>query len=217
MARVQCFLLEPTNRVKRKLRRYSNNNRWDSALNKSVYDNPCPLSGGYHDAETLIEDGLAEMTDNGSYKGGGDFWPHDDPRWPMHCACGYAFPDSDAWQLFNELVYRRTDTGDEMTLRDAAPGAMWWCPWMGDCWHPQLGKLFSVKLPDGTDWMPDMQASNCTMPDDHNQERHHCWVIEGATLPRITVGKGGVTCGAGAGSIQSTRYHGFLRNGYLED
>lgn len=29
--------------------------------------------------------------------------------------------------------------------------------------------------------------------------------------------KDGNTCGAGAGSIAQKRYHGFLRNGYLED
>jgi hypothetical protein len=33
--------------------------------------------------------------------------------------------------------------------------------------------------------------------------------------PNITVDKNGVTCGAGAGSIQCGSYHGFLRNGEL--
>jgi len=139
-----------------------------------------------------------------------------DPRWPTHCACGYEFTTEDPRQLSVEEIYVRADTGEETTIRDAPAGAMWWCDWMGDHWHPQLGRPFAVKLPDGTDWMPDIPAENCTMPDDHGQERHHCWIVKGE-LPNITVSKDGPTCAAGAGSIQSANYHGFLQNGYLTD
>lgn len=43
---------------------------------------------------------------------------------------------------------------------------------------------------------------------------HKCWVREGVP-PRLTVGKNGVTCGAGAGSILTPKWHGFLRDGKL--
>jgi hypothetical protein len=209
----KVFLLEPTERQRQSLRRYTRS-RWDNENNRSVYDNPCPVSGASHDAETAIEDGDVTRTEEGYVYSGA--WPHEDPRWPAHCQCGYAFVEDDQWQLFVSEIYRRSDTGEEMTLRESPPGAMWWCPWMGDRWHPQLGQLFTIKLPDGTGWMPDMQANNCTMPDDADQERHHCWVVKGVP-PNLTVSKDGPTCAAGAGSIQSTNYHGFLQDGYLTD
>jgi hypothetical protein len=225
MSRVRCFLLEPTDRVSQKLRRYSHNNRWDAAAQRTVYDDPCPLTGGYHNAEARIEDaapiwredettGDTRVLVNGSR-------PEDvdalraDPRWPEACACGYRFAE-DERQLFCELIYRRVDSGEETTLRDAPPGAMWLSPWLDAFYRPQLAHNLVVKLPDGTDWQVDSQASNCTMKDDFKQARHHCWVISGAP-PDVTAGKDGPTCGAGAGSIQSPRYHGFLRAGWLED
>ena len=213
---IRCFLLEPTERVRQKLRRYHSS---------AAPGEACPAMPGnwsYHNAEGPIEDTQAIFDTNpdlsGVIRNGVDEASvrvyDDDSRWPTHCACGYVFTDEDVRQVFSELIYRRADTGEEMTLREAPPGAMWYCPWMGHHWHPQLGTLFSVRLPDGTDWMPDMPANNCTMPDDQGQEQHHCWIVEGQ-LPNITVGKNGATCGAGAGSIQSTNYHGFLRNGEL--
>jgi hypothetical protein len=114
-------------------------------------------------------------------------------------------------------LYRRTDTGEVVgTLRDAPVGAMWFADWYPDHYcNPQLGpgKCLIVKTPGG-DWVIDQQASNCTMPDDVHQEKHHCWILHG-TPPEITVDKNGVTCGAGAGSISRPNYHGFLQNGYL--
>ncbi len=217
---IQCFLLEPTERVSQKLRRYSSRSTWDDAQARAIYPNGgCPLTGGsYHNAEVRIEDADVIPGDReGSVANGarGDEPPRDDPRWPTVCACGYAFDaDGDPHQLFCERIYRRADTGAEMTLRDAPSGAMWFAPWMGQHWHPQLGEVVSVKLPDGTDWLPDMQAQNCTMPDDHGQERHHCWVMHGQP-PNLTIDKQGVTCAAGGGSIQSRAYHGFLTGGVL--
>lgn len=117
-------------------------------------------------------------------------------------------------------IWRRVDTGEEFnSLNDVPAGGMWYAEWFDNHFSPQLGpgKNLVVKTPGG-DWMVDSQASNCTMPDDTNQERHHCWVIHG-TPPKITVNKNGVTCGAGAGSIMTSnkKYHGFLRDGYLEE
>lgn len=114
-------------------------------------------------------------------------------------------------------IYRRTDTGEVVgPLNEVPVGAMWFATWYPDKFcTPQLGKgkALIVKTPGG-DWLVDQQANNCTMPDDVNQEKHHCWIIHG-TPPNITVDKNGTTCNAGAGSIAQPKYHGFLRDGYL--
>jgi hypothetical protein len=119
----------------------------------------------------------------------------------------------------NDLLWRRTDTGEEFShLADVPVGGMWFAHWYENFWHPQLGpgKNLIVKTPGG-DWHIDSNCNNCTIPDDASQEKHHCWILHG-TPPEITVDKNGVTCGAGAGSILTAngKYHGFLRNGYLE-
>jgi hypothetical protein len=115
-------------------------------------------------------------------------------------------------------ILRRTDTGEEFAkgYAELPIGAMWYGSWYPEGWcNPQLGegKALIVKTPGG-DWLVDQQARNCTMPDDLHQEKHHCWIIHG-TPPEITVDKDGVTCNAGAGSIQQGTWHGFLKNGYL--
>jgi hypothetical protein len=47
---------------------------------------------------------------------------------------------------------------------------------------------------------------------------HKCWVRHGdPKTGTVHVDKNGVTCGAGAGSIASGSYHGFLHNGFLTD
>lgn len=214
--RIRCCFLEPTDRVRQALRRYSSSGTGVS----------CPAMPGafsYHSAEAPIEDAPAIEREDGVLINGSQkevVYYATDPRWPTHCACGYAFAEDDPRQLFVERIYRRADTGAEMTLRAAPAGAMWYAPWLGDSWHPQLGpgKMLVVRLPDGTDWEPDMQARNCTIPDDRGMERHHCWVLHG-TPPDLTADKNGVTCQAGAGSILSpshSAWHGFLREGYLE-
>ena len=209
MARIRCFLLEPTERVRVALRRYTRDNTPDC----------CPAYPGkysYHVALTPIGEETIERDKRGYIANGiKPTEPHDDPRWPTTCPCGYTFQESDEWQHFVEQVYRRADTGEEMTIRDAPAGAMWEAPWLDDMHIPQGKHALMVKTPGG-EWCVDGQANNCTMPDDRRQEKHHCWVRHGEP-PDVTVDKNGVTCQAGAGSIQAGSYHGFLRNGYLED
>lgn len=112
--------------------------------------------------------------------------------------------------------YRRADTGEVKTrIPDFGPGAMWDAWWYrGVTGGPFLdplpdGRSIVVTLPNGHDWCIDMRSSNCTLPDD---TAHHCWVRHGEP-PNITVDKDGLTCQAGAGSIQSGSYHGFLKSG----
>lgn len=99
-------------------------------------------------------------------------------------------------------VMRRVDTGEEMIWRNAPAGAM-----MVD-----FGNLY-VKCPDGHTWGVDGRASNCTKPDD---TEHRCWIKHGDP-PNVTVDKKGKTCEAGGGSIKTPKWHGFLRNGFLEE
>lgn len=213
MARIRCFLIEPTERMQQKLRRYSH----------TMAENLCPQNPGkysYHNAEVLIEEAEASAlyTKEGTMLNGGsgDDWSHDDARWPTHCACGYAFSEDDPWQLFTNRIYIRTDTGEETTLRDAPPGAMWRADWMKEFHTSQDdGAPLMVKTPGG-EWCVDSQANNCTVADDGRQEQHHCWPRQGEP-PDVDVNKSyGPTCGAGAGSIQCGTYHGFLRAGFLE-
>ncbi|SRR5258706_16470177 len=114
-------------------------------------------------------------------------------------------------------IYRRTDTGEVGKINEFPAGAMWFATWFENHWNPQLGpdKMLVVRTPGG-DWIIDSQCSNCGIPDDKNQEKHHCWILHG-TPPNITVDKNGTTCNAGGGSIQQGNFHGFLRDGYLVD
>lgn len=71
-------------------------------------------------------------------------------------------------------IYRRTDTGEDLTLREVGAGAMWFADWLDDYWKPQLVHVLIIRLPDGSDWCPDSQASNCTLKEDVHQQAHHC-------------------------------------------
>lgn len=208
MTRIKCFLLEPTGRVLVKLRRYRS------------FESPsdCPLGNGhYHNASNPIFEELEENSEEGYITNGTKpMLPHDDPRWPTQCQCGYAFQESDEWQRDVNMIYRRSDTGEETTIENAHAGAMWYAPWVDRFHVPQDDKGNLVVKTPGGEWQIDSQASNCTMKDDIRQEKHHCWIRRG-DAPNVTVDKQGVTCGAGAGSIQAGNYHGFLRNGFLED
>jgi len=144
--------------------------------------------------------------------------PRDDPRWPKTCECGHEFTASDHWQIFTDTIYKRADTGEEVSIRVSEPGMMWDAWWMPDCYKGADGRCLVVVCPDRHEWMIDGVASNCTMRDDRN---HRCWVRHGEP-PNLTVDKdvrpettpsAATTCEAGAGSIQTSNYHGFLRGG----
>lgn len=203
---VKCFLLDPTEKIRRSLRRYVS-----SELEK------CPGPGmSYHNASRVIDEqpvirGVRagrEVTMN-------TYSPEEfagDPRWPNKCDhCDRALTEDDKCQVFVEPIYRRTDTGEEMTLRGAPPGAMWDATWFSDIYRGPDRRCLVVRLPDGHDWMIDSRASNCSMRGDNS---HKCWVRHGEP-PNITVDKNGHTCQAGGGSIQTPKWHGFLRNGEL--
>ncbi len=198
---IKCFWLDPTDREKRYLRRYAS-------------DSSCPGKMGYHDAMVFLDESPEVFGKDGYWVNSGqkakDFEGH--PLWPTHCSCGYEFQATDTRQLFSSHLYHRIDTGEEMTLREAPVGAMWDATWLHSV--PSLcgsdGKSIVCRVPTNHDWQIDGQASNCTRPN----EPHKCWVRHGAP-PNLTVDKKGDTCSAGAGSIQTTTWHGFLINGEL--
>lgn len=195
---VECFLIVRTANIYRSLRRYA-------SIEEGM--TPCPFISSFHNAQVPLD--LIENTDQVTVE---DKWPHDDPRWPKQCACGYEFKDTDPWQLFTDRQYQRVDNGEVMTLRTAPPGAMWDAEWFHDyawCAGPD-GRSMMVVLPNGNHWLIDGPANNCTRPN----EPHKCWIRHGEP-PKLTVDKNGDTCSAGAGSIQSGNYHGFLQNGVL--
>ena len=216
MERVKCFWLEPTYTLRAWLRRYMRSGKDSQSCAH-------PSNYGYHNAMFLLTDiedckfgdnGVKSLTDLDfddiltRYKP-----PHSDPRWPRVCRCGHEFDDTDEWQFFTRNLYRRVDTGEVMTLDDAPPGAMFDASYLHDSpgWCGPDGRSIHVVLPNGNQWCIDSRCSNCTRKDD---DVHKCWVRHGEP-PELTVDKNGNTCAAGAGSIMSGDYHGFLRNGEL--
>lgn len=217
MSAVQTFWLEPTDQVAVGLRRYT--------IGKGGFT----CADGHHQA--LVYTGVEAATYTDHPEAGRwtlatrpDVVDHDDERWPHTCAqlCGYEFSTDDAWQSWQELLYRRTDTGELRVLHPGAPapdapsaepGACWDVWWMPDGWKGPDGIALMVRCPGGHDWHVDSRASNCGSPDD---DVHACWVRHGDPREcRVTVDKNGNTCSAGAGSIATPNWHGFLRDGQL--
>lgn len=202
---IQTFWLEPVAQARLSLRRF-------------VYSSDAKCSGpwGYHNAEVVIgdiEEPLRPAEDRyerlappaSEYVGDG--------RWPTQCSCGYVFTDADHWQVNRERLYVGAPDGQLHTLHSAPIGAMWDAWWMGEHWRGADGIALVVRCPGGADWAVDGRANNCTLPHDNI---HKCWIRHGdPRLATLTVDKNGVTCQAGAGSIQTSNWHGFLRNGIL--
>lgn len=159
---------------------------------------PCPQSQyGYgHDASVRIEDGAVIPLDGG-YIAGDEDYPHDDPRWPSACACGYVFQTSDRSQCRHERIYVRPDTGEGYELRPGTtpPGAMWDATWLTDTWRGPDGRCLEMVLPDGHWWCIDGPSTS-----------GGGWTRTGVP-PRITARP----------SILSPRYHGWLTDGVLSD
>jgi len=192
VAIIKCFMLEPTDRVRRWLR------RWVSRDNAK-----CP-GHGYHNAFVHIEDGplFWSQTDSGYKYYATDplSWPHGDPRWPVKCDhCDYVFGDEDQWDLFYAAIYRRPETGEEMHIHPglagcAPAGAMFYSDW-GTFTGPD-GRSLSVITPSGQ-WDIDHPPADGDKP----------WERTG-TPPNVT---------ANPSILFRGGYHGWLRNGELVD
>lgn len=150
---------------------------------------PCAEVGGYHDARVLLEQGDRVPDEVVSWAPSAEELAH--PQWPTHCACRYAFTHNDYWQLFIEDLWRLPD-GSLVELRAAPPGAMWRAPWLQNSWRRAPdGVCLLVRCPGGDDWLIDGPATNGPG-----------WTRTG-TPPCLTVEP----------SIQTSNYHGHLRDG----
>jgi len=183
--------------------------------------NTCPKSfgtniPGYHDARVF----LAKSPIIGDWDLGGDSEDYADFRWPTKCDyCGAFVPPRQSrkedgsgldvtYHIFHKRLYNSASG-------DPEPGDMYWANWYhnkadkcyiwDNCTTPHLIAI----LPNGREWDIDGRATNCTLSQDR---LHRCWIRKGEP-PMITVNKDGHTCSAGAGSIASGDYHGFLVNG----
>lgn len=212
MSNIKCFMIEPAMQAEMKLRRFTY---------VGHAEKECPDTRmGSHNAAAPFGHAPLKI---GISVHGARYWelevqepPHDHADWPANCSCGYAFQPKDEWQLFYRALYKRVDGEPGLwSTEDAPAGAMWYD--LQDerenrAFTGPDGKRLFVKTPGG-DWCIDWRASNCTLPLDNE---HRCWVRHGVP-PEVTVDKNGHTCAAGAGSIVCGHYHGFLRNGYLEN
>jgi hypothetical protein len=203
MNRIKCFWMDALPEVRYWLRAY-----------ETMKDAPCPLGSSYHNAMTHLKDGPIEYYEAHGHK---LYNKVDEPEMPQRsafpalCKCGHVFGPSAVRHVFHRQLFKRADTGEKLTTDDAPVGAMWNAWWEAEHRSGADGMSLTVKTPGG-DWCIDARCSNCTKP---NDRVHKCWIRHGAP-PDITVDKNGVTCAAGAGSIVMPGYHGFLRNGYLE-
>lgn len=176
---------------------------------------------GFHNAMVRIDDRLGVM--RRAYSAEELFGkPADYPpdRWPTACNdCGMAIPEqvpmvlgAEGWhvvhQVFADRLYDcpsgKPEAGDIYFIHVHDPGA---CSYWDNC----DGNHLYARVPNGEHWDIDSRAANCTLKEDRT---HRCWVRTGKPDDgTIDVGKGGHTCSAGAGSIQTATWHGFLRNG----
>lgn len=214
MTDLRAFFCEATKVRRLFLRRYS------------VRDHGCKDDGVCSSAMVPVPDLDAPF----EWQEDDDRYPHmpaapdiarTDPRWPKTCEkCGREFPDEAPWQVMQEELYRRVDTGEIIAHRFLPPGALY----LNEV-RREFGSVFpgggpdglvlNAVCPGGARWCIDSRANNCTMPKD---EKHRCWVRHGdpRTGP-VHVDKNGLTCKAGAGSIKTGNWHGFLDHGYFRE
>lgn len=123
---------------------------------------------------------------------------------PNRCdACGIRYHGAELSHMARTSPQYDTPSGH------LEPGCMFYTK-CSDCpWDNCDGRHLMATCPNGDVWDIDGRASNCTMPEERT---HRCWVRHGEP-PDITVDKNGHTCSAGAGSIATGDYHGFLQNG----
>jgi hypothetical protein len=190
-SRIECFFLEPTKTMEESLRRY-------------YTGEPKCTKFYYHNTEVILGRVPApEGQENGMGRQSHPNYPHDHPKWPRRCECGYVYREEDEWQHNLTVLYRAMSgphEGTLFTLRNAPVGAMWDAGWMGKAHQGPDGRCLMVKTPGG-DWCIDGKSSN-----------GNGWTRTGE-LPKITVkpsiGIGRNEKGGG------WKYHGFLTDGFL--
>jgi hypothetical protein len=137
------------------------------------------------------------------------------------CGC----KDEDCTIVVESCDWKFTDANEYLpdSPWTGPPGTMWWtrttlwhegpngeirCP---AGWTNCDGQHLFVMLPDNSPFDCMSRAGNCGLKED---TVHRCWQVTG-TPPQTTLGKGEPTCPAGASSILTPEWHGFLRDGTL--
>lgn len=125
---------------------------------------------------------------------------------------GFDLPGRDG---ISSPIYRSLADGRELPDFELPIGALFAAGTVES--YPNLcgsdGLSIVCIVPGHCHWWIDGRASNCDRPDDW---AHRCWVRHGTVGQLVTVNKqGGLTCSAGAGSIQVKGWHGWLQNGEL--
>lgn len=136
----RCFLTEPSDFVRRSLRRYAGGS--DCSGSKR----------GYHNAEVVIDpQAPAAFNKEGGYLKD-DY--EGDPRWPARCDCGYTFAEEDRWQVNVDRLYRGAPDGDLYIPRKLPIGGLWDARWLD---HPMYkgpdGRAWCVMMPGGQEWI----------------------------------------------------------------
>lgn len=189
-------------------------------------------SKGYHNAEIH----LVDSNRIGDFDLGGSPSDHPEQCWPracdhcsapvppttkIPCMCGdpncSAVRTTPSRQVHHRRMYS-TPSGE--VIDRPAIGDAWLADWWhhddGSCgiWSNCDGKHVIVKLPGGVEFDAMSRASNCTMKDDRS---HRCWRVHGnlETGAGLTFDKNGLTCNAGAGSIQLGNWHGYVKQGFI--
>lgn len=160
---------------------------WDKVKNE------CSGHYGYHNADVA----LGEVPDTNRAISVTEEMKKE-PQWPKKCDyCDYLFTDDDQWQWNEHTLYKRSDNGEKTILRKAPVGAMydafWYKGHQGFKVRPD-GIILCVMTPGG-DWVVDGPSNN-----------GNGWERTGVP-PLVTASP----------SILMTRYHGWLRNGELEE
>ncbi len=200
MSRIRCFWLEPTELAEASLRRFRYSLRYlkdEDGLTDYSKEDPnyykCTTGRGC-DASVIL--GQVPYTED--FGRPASEVEKVDARWPAKCeTCGREFVAEDAWQRREAQLYKRSDNGELVILRAAPPGAMWNAPWMKDFKSIKQrpdGITLVLMTPDG-EWCVDGPSSN-----------GDGWERSG-TIPDVTANPS-IICG---------KYHGWLRNGWLEE
>lgn len=189
-----CFWTEPTGKAVLYFRRFT-----------FKADDPCPESEQGHSASKryavrklrLTPEGMIEALSVNRYR--------TRPEWPKKCdLCGKRFSKKAQWQVNQEPIYVRPDTGETWERRELPVGAMyhgWWSP---KNWTGSDGIALHVILPRA-DGSPD-----------------HAWNVDGPATSgghwtRTGDPKAVPTTVDANPSILTSEYHGYLRNGVLTD
>jgi hypothetical protein len=206
--RIRCFWLEPTDKAQVSLRRYRDSVRYlrnedgsyklgddKCCVPDPSYNGKCPAGNYCCDASVVI--GECEYSERAVHVT--DEMKKEE-KWPTKCECGYEFKPEDHWQWNENRLYKRADTGELHILGRAPVGAMWNADWYdieGYAKRGADGRILVLNTPGGQ-WVIDGRATN--------NKNIPGWTRSGSP-PDITANPS-IICGD---------YHGWLRNGWLEE